>query len=131
MDSVIKGFLNRNLSGFADCFHVIIENGEKDFFSVTAKKGMVIVRANNYISAFHGIYCYLKKYCNVQLSWCGNKRINIDRLVMFKGEYNKIIPQKFRVYMNYCTLNYSMCWWDFERWEREIDFMARKKVFYL
>lgn len=128
MDSVIKGFLNRNLSGFADCFRVIIENGEKDFFSVTAKEGMVIVRANNYISAFHGIYCYLKKYCNVQLSWCGNKRINIDRLVMFKGEYNKIIPQKFRVYMNYCTLNYSMCWWNFERWEKEIDFMAMNGI---
>ncbi|MGN1203223.1 MAG: alpha-N-acetylglucosaminidase, partial [Eubacterium sp.] len=63
-------------------------------------------------------------YCNVQLSWCGNQEIHIDSLVMFDGEFSKEIEQKYRVYMNYCTLDYSMCWWDFERWEKEIDFMA-------
>ena len=30
--------------------------------------------------------------------------------------------------MNYCTLDYSMCWWDFDRWEKEIDFMAMNGI---
>lgn len=30
--------------------------------------------------------------------------------------------------MNYCTLDYSMCWWDFARWEKEIDFMAMNGI---
>ncbi len=128
MDKVILGFLERNLPGFEDCFNVKIENFKTDSFVITANNGVVNVAANNYIMAFHGIYCYLKKYCNVQLSWCGNRSINIDKPVMFNGEYSKTVKQKFRVYMNYCTLNYSMCWWNFERWEKEIDFMAMNGI---
>ncbi|MDE5670987.1 MAG: alpha-N-acetylglucosaminidase [Eubacterium sp.] len=128
MDAVIAGFLERNLPDFVHCFHVEIDGTENDYFSVTANNDVVSVSANCYVSAFHGIYCYLKKYCRVQLSWCGNQSINIDKLVMFNGEYKKKIKQKFRVYMNYCTLNYSMCWWDFERWEKEIDFMAMNGI---
>ena len=47
---------------------------------------------------------------------------------MFDGEYKKYVEQKYRVYMNYCTLDYSMCWWDFKRWEKEIDFMAMNGI---
>ena len=128
MDDVVKGFLTRNLPAFVESFNVKIDGSDKDYFSVTANEGIVNVSANCYISAFHGIYCYLKIYCRVQLSWCGNRSINIDKLVMFSGEYKKEIKQKFRVYMNYCTLDYSMCWWDFSRWEKEIDFMAMNGI---
>lgn len=128
MDNVIRGFLKRNLPEFENSFNVKINGSSTDYFVVTAQNGVVNVTANNYVSAFHGIYCYLKKYCNLQFSWCGNRKINIDKLVMFSGEYKKMIHQKFRVYMNYCTLNYSMCWWDFERWEKEIDFMAMNGI---
>ncbi len=128
MDKVIQGFLERNLPDFEDCFDIKIECSEEDNCTVTAKNGIVNVTANNYIMAFHGIYCYLKKYCNVQLSWCGNRKIKLDRLVMFDGEYTKNVEQRFRVYMNYCTLDYSMCWWDFSRWEKEIDFMAMNGI---
>jgi len=128
MDGIISGFLKRNLPEIAECFQVRLEGGSTDCFSVTAQNGIVSVAANNYISAFHGIYCYLKKYCRIQLSWCGNRTIKLDKPVMFNGTYNKIIRQKYRVYMNYCTLNYSMCWWDFSRWEKEIDFMAMNGI---
>lgn len=30
----------------------------------------------------------------------------------------------FRYYQNVCTVSYSMVWWNFSRWEREIDWMA-------
>ena len=47
---------------------------------------------------------------------------------MFDGVFEKTIDQHFRVYLNYCTLDYSMCWWDFARWEKEIDFMAMNGI---
>lgn len=128
MDLVVKNFLSRNLSDFADCFRVHIAEQAQESFVITARNGVVNVTASNYIMAFHGIYCYLKKYCNVQLSWCGNREIKLDKLVMFDGEFSKKVWQKFRVYMNYCTLDYSMCWWDFDRWEKEIDFMAMNSI---
>lgn len=128
MNEIISGFLKRNLPDFKNNIIVEFEESNQDFFRITSKNEKLFVIANNYISAFHGIYEYLKKYCNVQLSWCGNQNINIDALVMFDGEFSKEIEQKYRVYMNYCTLDYSMCWWNFERWEKEIDFMAMNGI---
>jgi hypothetical protein len=29
-----------------------------------------------------------------------------------------------RYYQNVCTVSYSMAWWDWARWERELDWMA-------
>lgn len=128
MDNTVLGFLQRNLPDFKDSILIEFEPGEKDFFRITSKDGKLYIKANNYVAAFHGIYCYLKKFCNVQFSWCGNQKIHIDNLVMFDGEFKKEIEQKYRVYMNYCTLDYSMCWWDFARWEKEIDFMAMNGI---
>lgn len=31
---------------------------------------------------------------------------------------------RFRYYQNVCTVSYSSVWWDWPRWEREIDWMA-------
>lgn len=102
----------------------INNKSNKDAYSVYFDSGALHIESNNYISAAHGLYCYLKEICHVNLSWNGNREILIDELVPFSGELKGEINQKFRVYMNYCTLNYSASWWDFERWEKEIDFMA-------
>lgn len=128
MDKIVAGFLERNLCDYKNNIDVDIVGGAQDCYTISANKGRVFVRANNYISAFTGIYDYLKKYCGVQLSWCGNRKIRIKELAMFDGTLSRTIEQKFRVYMNYCTLDYSMCWWDFERWEQEIDFMAMNGI---
>lgn len=128
MDNIIKGFLERNLFDVKDNINVAITDDEQDSYCITAENGKLYVKANNYISACMGIYDYLKKYCGVQLSWCGNRAINITELTMFDGVFSREIEQKFRVYMNYCTLDYSMCWWDFSRWEKEIDFMAMNGI---
>lgn len=128
MQDVLKGFLERNLSEFKDSFEIKIEKSEKEKYEITAVNGKVFVTASTVVAACNGIYDYLKKHCNVQLSWCGNKEIAIESLKMFEGKMIKEIPQKYRVYMNYCTLDYTMCWWDFDRWEKEIDFMAMNGI---
>ena len=38
--------------------------------------------------------------------------------------YHREIEQTYRTYMNYFTHSYSCAWWDWRRWEREIDMMA-------
>lgn len=128
MDKVISGFLHRNIPNIADCFQVEIALDDKDFYKIRTDNGKVFVTANCYVSACNGIYNYLKKYCGIQYSWCGNNQIDVKEPVMFKGELYKEISQKYRVYMNYCTLDYTMCWWDFDRWEKEIDFMAMNGI---
>jgi len=43
---------------------------------------------------------------------------------MIKEKIHKATPYQYRYYLNYCTFNYSMSWWDWERWQKEIDWMA-------
>lgn len=126
--NTIDGFLSRNLPEFADSFIFEITDDNDEKFEITCENGKVHIAASNLICAFHGFYCYLKKYCGVQLSWCANNEIKIEKPVLFDGVYSKKIEQKRRVYLNYCTLGYSMSWWDFDRWEKEIDFMAMNGI---
>lgn len=121
MDKVIDGFLDRNFKNIKDKINIEIVAHEKDHYTVKTADGKVFVSANNYISAFHGLYAYLQKYCKVQYSWCGTDTIDITELTMFSGEFSNTIEQKWRVYLNYCTLDYTSAWWDFARWEKELD----------
>jgi alpha-N-acetylglucosaminidase len=36
----------------------------------------------------------------------------------------RVTPYKYRHYFNYCFFSYTAPWWDWERWQWEIDFMA-------
>lgn len=128
MDKIIQDFMTRNLPNFVSDFIVEIGTEKKDTYRIKFNDGKVFVNADCYISAINGIYRYLRDICHVNLSWNGNREIKIDRLVSFDGEVSYTIPQKYRVYMNYCTLNYSMSFWNWERWEKEIDFMAMNGI---
>lgn len=127
-NTVFKDFLNRNLPQFANRFVFEVTNDGEEYFRVECKNEKIHITADSRVNAIHGFYCYLKKYCGVQLSWCGNRKIDIDKIVTFEGAYTKRIEQKYRVYLNYCTLSYSMCWWGLERWQSEIDFMAMNGI---
>jgi hypothetical protein len=35
---------------------------------------------------------------------------------------------RYRQYFNYCTFSYTAAWWHWERWQREIDWMAMHGV---
>ena len=59
MDKIVAGFLERNLYNFKDNIEVNIAGGASDYYTLSANKGRVYVEANNYISAFTGIYDYL------------------------------------------------------------------------
>lgn len=41
---------------------------------------------------------------------------------LLKGLFMSVF--RFRYYQNVCTFSYSSVWWDWPRWEREIDWMA-------
>ena len=95
-----------------------------DRYSISYSDGKVYIVASNEIMTANAIYDYLKQICHVNYSWCGNCEIAIDELTAFDGVIEKQVQQQHRAYMNYCTVGYSMCWWDWSRWEKELDFMA-------
>ena len=69
----------------------------------------------------------MKYTVKVNLSWCGSN-IELPGMLPQPEPVRRVIDQQYRVYLNYCTVNYSASWWDWERWEKEIDFMALNGV---
>ena len=39
-----------------------------------------------------------------------------------------LVTGRFRYYQNVCTVSYSFAWWNWTRWEREIDWMAMNGI---
>ncbi len=99
----------------------------KDVYEIDWAGDCLVLRGNNAVSMAAALGHYLKYTAKANLSWCGSD-INLPEKLPKAKYYRRVIQQKYRVYMNYCTFSYSACWWDFSRWEREIDYMALNGV---
>lgn len=124
--SPINGLLERIDKGASRKF--LIEQQPSaagtDFFELDQKGDKVVIRGNNYVSIATGLNWYLKYYAGVHLSWNGMsaKLPAILSPVTKKERRETTLP--YRYDLNYCTYSYSMPFWDWARWEQEIDWMA-------
>lgn len=103
------------------------QSGE-DVFEVDARKGKVVLRGNNPVALASAFHWYLKYTCKAQLSWFGDQLNLPERLPLPAAKERRTIGGKYRAYFNYCTLSYTAPWWDWERWQREINFMAMNGI---
>ena len=127
----MQELIKRNTPEIADRFALEIEDRRegKSFYEIEACGDKIVLRGDCKISLAMAYYRYLKDCCGVNLAHCGNDRIgNITEAPLPAGKTVRIIEQDKRAYMNYCTFSYSARWWDWERWEREIDYMAMRGI---
>ena len=105
-------------------FEEIATNDSIDYFELESKRNKIIIRGSNPSSMGAGLNWYLKYYCNSHISW-NSKNLNLpENLPVVEGIVRKETSLLKRYYLNYCTYSYSMAWWDWERWEKEIDWMV-------
>jgi alpha-N-acetylglucosaminidase len=84
----------------------------------------LLIKANSGVAAAWGFNYYLKFYCNSTVNWSG-KNINInDSLPIVEKKIRIQATDYIRFYQNVCTYSYSYVWWDWKRWEYEIDWAA-------
>ena len=102
-------------------------NGE-DVYEISSEKGKVLLKGNNAIALSTAFNQYLKYTCNAHVSWLGNQLNLPENLPLPQKTIRNTINGKYRVYMNYCTVSYTAAYWDWERWQREIDFMAMNSI---
>jgi len=100
------------------------ESDGKDCFTIESKNNKIILSGNNGVSIASALYYYLNEYCHCQITWNGTN-LNLPKtLPSVPVKVQKTTPYEYRYNFNYCTFNYSMSWWDWKRWEKEIDWMA-------
>src|SRR5687768_15423795 len=103
------------------------QNG-KDVFELESRKGKIVLRGSNGIAVASALNHYLQQYCNCHISWNGTYLHLPARLPVVPKKVHKATPCDYRYYLNYCTFQYSMPWWNWERWQQEIDWMALKGI---
>lgn len=96
----------------------------RDFFELDQDGRRVVVRANTWVNAAVGINWYLKYYAGIHLSWNQMSARLPEVLPRVEQKERHETDLTLRYDFNYCTFSYSMAFWDWSRWEREIDWMA-------
>ena len=122
--SPIQGLLERIDKGASRKFVSEQVKSPTDFFELDQKGDKVVIRGNNYVSIATGLNWYLKYYAGVQLSWNGMTAQLPAVLPAVPQKERHETDLKYRYDFNYCTYSYTMAFWDWNRWEKEIDWMA-------
>lgn len=101
----------------------------RDVYELESRDGKVIIRGNSANSMAVGLNHYLKYYANVSVSWYLDDPVEAPAVwpALEKKERVTARTDK-RFFLNYCTFGYSMPWWQWEDWERLIDWMALNGV---
>lgn len=105
---LVKFKLNPAMEGFS-------VQKENDGIGITA-------RDTRLLTAGYG--WYLRNIAKVHFSWNGD-RLNIPvPMPAPKEPIHVKSPWKVNFAFNYCTLSYTSAFWDWQRWQREIDMLA-------
>jgi alpha-N-acetylglucosaminidase len=124
--TVSKALLQRTVPKHAAQFLIELtpQQNKKDVFEIESRNNKIVLRGNNGVAIASALYYYLNEYCHAQITWNGTNLHLPNILPAVKTKIHKATPYQYRYYLNYCTFNYSMSWWDWSRWEKEIDWMA-------
>jgi len=115
----------RILPQHADAFiPELLTTEDNDVFEVESKNGKIVLRGNDGVAIASALYFYLTEYAHCQVTWNGDNLRLPAKLPVVPRTVHRLSPWRYRYYLNYCTFNYSMSWWGWDRWQREIDWMA-------
>ncbi len=134
--------LNRIDKGAAAKFKTVLVKSDKDFFeidqartrkgnstsaaskSATGKNNPIIIRGNSWVNIAVGINWYLKHHAGIHISW-NNMNVKLPAVLpVVKQKERHETDLKLRYNFNYCTFSYTMAFWNWNRWQKEIDWMA-------
>lgn len=76
------------------------------------------------VAAAAGLHRYLRDFCGCHVAWSGSQLRLPEPLPAVPEELTEATPNRYRYYQNVCTHSYSFVWWDWARWEKELDWMA-------
>ncbi|XP_018426351.1 PREDICTED: alpha-N-acetylglucosaminidase [Nanorana parkeri] len=126
----VQDLLHRLIGDRADDFVVTVDSdlagsdGLDTYRLSSVAGGKVAIVGSTGVAAATGCYSYLKKYCGCHISWSGVQLRVPSPLPVVASPVTVKTPNRFRYYQNVCTSSYSFVWWDWARWEKEIDWMA-------
>lgn len=84
------------------------------------------INASSGVTACKAFYSYLVHFTNSSISWDGNR---IEKPInLLNVNITQTSPSRFIYYQNVCTWSYSFTWWQWDDWQRHIDWIAMQGI---
>lgn len=102
---------------------IIEKEDGHDVFETKASGGILNIRGSSGTALCRGFYDFLKTNRLGMVSW-DNKDIRWPAQLPDAAPRRIVSPFRNHYYFNVVTYGYTMPYWTWERWEKEIDWMA-------
>jgi alpha-N-acetylglucosaminidase len=99
--------------------------------SVSSDGPRIRVVATNEAELGYGAAYYLRKLVYMSFSWTRAGGNNVKLPLAWPAVNGTILVKKtakYTYYQNVCTESYSMWWWGWARWEKELDWMNQMGI---
>ncbi len=95
----------------------------REVYEIEAAEGRLKISGSSGVALCRAFYGYLRECCNGMITWSG-RHVDLPSQWPALARRRVVCPYKFVQYLNPCTYGYTMAFWDWSRWERELDWMA-------
>lgn len=95
----------------------------KTYFQYSVNDGVLKIEGSSPVALCRGFYDFVKGNRAGLYSWSGTN-IQFPDELQEQSVKRVVSPFEHHYLFNVCTYGYSMPYWDWERWEKEIDWMA-------
>ena len=120
-----RGIVKRMLGEkYCDWFEFRQILKEKDYYSIFWEDSKVKIQGNSGVTMAAGLNHYLKYFCHVYLGQQTVQNRMPSEAVPVETPIIREACSSIRYAYNYCTLSYTMPFWDEKRWQRELDWLA-------
>ena len=122
---MIKELILRRTPGWAESF--VLEAAENaNTWSYEPADGKVLIKGGNAVDMAVAYYAFLRDNCGAYFDVDHALKAGGFKLPTEKKEGR--IEKKYRTCFEYTAFSCAACWWGWESWENEIDFMAMNGV---
>ena len=120
----VTDMLERIDKGASKKFKIELRTADRDFFELDQSGNRVVVRGNTWVNIATGVNWYLKHHAGIHLSWNNMTASLPATLPRVPARERHETDLTLRYDFNYCTFSYTMAFWDWNRWQTELDWMA-------
>jgi len=95
----------------------------RDTYQINARNGHLTIRGSSTIALTFGFNQYLQKACHSMVTWSG-KHLSLPARWPDYSTKRLTSPYKYRYYLNVVTFGYNTVYWSWQRWKKELNWMA-------
>ncbi|HKI76944.1 MAG TPA: alpha-N-acetylglucosaminidase [Ignavibacteriaceae bacterium] len=123
----IHNLIERIIPGRSSNFIIETLQDDESFetFEIENNGSKIVLRGNSSLAITKAFNWYLNNYCYTSVSWYLAEPIDVPSVLPpVEKKVKKTCRFEKRFFLNYCTFGYTMVWWQWEDWQRFIDWMA-------